>query len=151
MKNRTLQLSTHAFLAILIVAIMITLSTLGLLSISQTIPSSGTISSINVAVYSDSACTIPQSTISWGLISPGTTITKTIYIKNEGNIPMTLSMRTANWVPSNANNSITLTWNQEGTNLNPDQSTAATLTLRVDQSISQITSFSMSIIITGTG
>jgi hypothetical protein len=58
------ELSTHVFLAFLAVAILLSLTTLGLLTMSQTITSSGTITSINVAVFSDSACTTPVNTVS---------------------------------------------------------------------------------------
>jgi hypothetical protein len=145
------ELSSHVFLAFLAVAILLSLTTLGLLTMSQTISSSGTITSINVAVFSDSACTTPVNTVSWGLVSPGTSVSRTVYVKNTGNSPLTLNMRAESWGPSGANNSISLTWNRENAQLNADQSTAADLTLTVSPSISGILNFSVNIIIIGSG
>ncbi len=45
---------------------------------------------------------------------------------------------------------MTLTWNKEGTRLNPGQSVAATLTLTASSSIVDITNFNVQISITGT-
>ena len=145
------ELSTHFFIAFLAVALMLSLTTLGLLTMSQTLTSSGSITSINVAIFSDSNCTTPVNTLSWGIISPGTSASRTVYVKNTGNSQLTLNMRTDGWVPAGANNSISVTWNKENAQLNADQSTAANLTLTVSPSISGILNFSVNIIITGSG
>lgn len=144
-------LSTHVFLAIVAIVMLLSISTLGLLTISQTISSSGTITAANVGVFSDSQCTQPLSSISWGTIAPGSSVSSTIYIKNTGNIPLTLNMATSGWNPTIAGNSITITWNREGTVLGADQSTPAELTLAVNSGISGVTTFSVNIIISGTG
>ena len=145
------KISTHVFIALTVVALLLSLTTLGLLTMSQTITSSGAITSINVAVFSDSACTTPVNALSWGIVSPGTSVSRTVYVKNTGNIPLTLNMHTASWGPSGANNSISLTWNKDNAQLNADQSTAADLTLTVASSISGISNFSVNIIISGSG
>jgi hypothetical protein len=145
------KVSTHVFLAVVVVAIMFSLSTLGLLTMTQTIGSSGSITSINVGVYSDSTCSTPINTLTWGIVSPGASATKTVYIKNSGNVPLTLSMHTDSWSPPTAAQSITVSWNKESTQLNPGLSISADLTLTVSQSISGITTFSMNIVISGTG
>jgi len=145
------KISTGAIIAIAVVGLALTLTTAGLLSVTQLVSSSGTITTVNVGVYSDSACTLPLTSIDWGTISPGTTVTRTIYVKNTGNTQITLSMTTNGWIPTSANGPLTLTWNKEGTTLSVGQSTAATLTLTVSSSISGITTFSVNIVITGTG
>ncbi len=104
-----------------------------------------------MGVYSDSACTNPINSIIWGTITAGGNITQTIYVKNTGTgISLALSMTTSNWTPSSANGPITLTWNKEGTRLQPGQSVAATLTLNVSPTIADITNFNVQISITGT-
>jgi hypothetical protein len=113
--------------------------------------SSGTILTVNVGVYSDSACTQPLTSISWGTISPGSTITRTIYVKNTGTAQITLSMTTNSWNPTSANGPLTLTWDKEGATLTANQVATATLTLTVSSSISGITTFSVNIVIAGTG
>jgi hypothetical protein len=145
-----LKISTGALLAIILSGIILTVTTAGLLSANQAIPSSGSVTSINVGVYSDSACTHNLTSISWGTISPGDSVTRTAYVKNIGSAPITLSMTTASWNPTSANGPLTLTWNREGDTLNVGQVTTATLTLTVSESISGITDFSVDIIITGT-
>lgn len=142
--------SSVALIAVAVTLIILTLTTTGLLSVNKTIPSSGTITAINVGVYSDSACTIELTSINWGIISPGNSVNTTIYLKNTGNAPITLSTTTTNWNPANADGPITLTWNREGTTLSVNQVTTATLTLSISESISGITNFSVEVVITGT-
>jgi hypothetical protein len=117
---------------------LLSISTLGLLTISQTISSSGTITAVNVGVFSDSQCTQPLSSISWGTISPDSSVSSTIYLKNTGNVPLTLNMTTSSWNPTIAGNSITITWNRENTLLGADQSTPALYALQPRKSINLI-------------
>jgi hypothetical protein len=142
--------STVALVAIIVTLIILTVTTTGLLIVNQTISSSGTVTAINVGVYSDSACTTELSFIDWGTISPGNSENSTIYLKNTGNAPITLSMTKTNWNPANADGPITLTWNRESATLDVDQVTTATLTISLSESISGITNFSVDIVIIGT-
>jgi hypothetical protein len=144
------KLSMVALIAIIVTLIILTVTTTGLLSVNQTISSSGTVTAINVGVYSDSACTTELTSIDWGTISPGNSENRTIYLKNTGNAQITLSMTKTNWNPANADGPITLTWNRESTKLDVDQVTTAALTLSLSESISGITNFSVDIVITGT-
>src|SRR4030067_1818018 len=117
------KLSTGAIIAIAITGMLLTLTTAGLIGVNQSIPSSGTLTTVNDGVYSDSACTQTLTSIDWGTISPGTTVTRTIYVKNTGNSQITLSMTTNGWSPTSANGPLTLTWNKEGTSLSAGLST----------------------------
>jgi archaellum component FlaG (FlaF/FlaG flagellin family) len=144
------KISTGAAIAIAATGLFMTLLTTGLLMSSQTLQSSGTVTAVNVGVYSDSSCTQNCTSINWGAIAPGNSTTRTIYIKNTGTIPITLSMTTGSWVPSNANTYVGLSWNRGGTVLSAGQSISATLTLSASSSAGNITSFSFNIIITGT-
>jgi len=145
------KLSPRLILVIAAIVVLLSLTTAGLLTVTQTISSSGTITALNVGVYSDSACTQSLASISWGQIALGGSASKTIYIKNTGNAPITLSMSTDSWSPSEANGPITITWDKSGASLNVGQSTSAVLTLAVSSSISGITSFSVNIEIIGSG
>jgi archaellum component FlaG (FlaF/FlaG flagellin family) len=145
------KISTGAIIAIVVIGIALTATSAGLLSVSQSVSSTGTVTAINVGVYSDVSCTQTLTSIDWGSVSPGGSVTRIIYVKNTGNAQISLSMTTANWNPSGANGPITLTWNRESTTLNPGQSTAATLTLSVSSGISGITTFSVNVVITGSG
>jgi hypothetical protein len=145
------KISTGAILAIVAVGLILTVTTAGLLSVNYSVPSSGTVTAVNVGVYSDEACTQALTSISWGTLAPGDSVDDTIYVKNTGNAQITLNMTKNSWDPAGANGPITVSWNKESTTLNPGVSTAATLTLSVSSSITGITSFSVNIVITGTG
>ena len=79
------KLSPRLILIIAAIVVLLFFTTAGLLTVTQTISYSGTITALNVGVYSDSACTQSLTSISWGQIAPGGSVPKTIYIKNTGN------------------------------------------------------------------
>jgi hypothetical protein len=135
-----------------LIAIALTTTTYGALSTTKNVNSSGSITtSANLGVYSDSACTVPLTSIDWGTVAPGGTTTKTVYIKNIGTgVSLALSMAASSWSPSAAGQSITLAWDKPATTLAPNQSTAATFTLSVSSGITGVTSFDVQISITGT-
>ena len=143
--------SMGAIIAIAMVGLILTVTTAGLLSVSQSVSSSGTVTTVNVGVYSDSACTIPLTSINWGSISPGSSVTSTVYVKNTGNSQITLSMTKNSWTPTSADGPISVTWNRESTTLGVGLYTAAVLTLSVSSGISGISTFSVNIVVTGTG
>ena len=66
--------------------------TLAVLNVQRAIPSSGMVVAVNVGIYSDAACTLNLTSIDWGNVYPGGSVSRTIYVKNTGNVPMTLSM-----------------------------------------------------------
>jgi len=136
--------------ALAIVGTVLTLTTWGLLSSSQTIPYSGTVTAINLAIYSDSSLTQNCTSLTTGSITIGTTATQTIYVKNTGTIPETLTMTVNNWNPANASSSLTLTWNQQNVVLSAGQVVPATLTLTVASNVGSLTTFSCSATFTGT-
>ena len=126
-------------------------ATSALLNSQRSIPSTGTVLTINVEAYSNPACTLNLTAIDWGNIYPGEPATQTIYVKNTGNAPLTLSMATNTWNPANAQGQLTVAWNKEGATLNPTQSSAADLTLTASPTISNVASFTVNIVITGSG
>ena len=150
------KLGITAIIGIVVIGLILTVAAAGVLSSSQTVRTAGTLTtiqtSVNIGVYSDSACSQNASFVDWGSLKPGDTTTKTVWVKNAGTANATISMATNTWSPTNAGQSISLTWNQEGKVLAPNQVVQATLTLTVSPSISSsITSFSFNIQITGTG
>jgi hypothetical protein len=109
------------------------------------------VTSVNLEVYWDSACTNRVTSIDWGIIPPGGSAAKTVYIKNAGNVPITLALSTESWSPSEAANYLTLTWNYtSGTKIPSGSVLPVTLTLTVSSSIQGITNYSFNIVITGT-
>jgi hypothetical protein len=137
--------------AVIAIMLILTLLVSGAIISSKTVSSTGIITTTNIGVYSDSDCTQSLTSINWGNISTGNSVTRTIYVKNLGTTQVTLSLSVENWTPANANGPLTVTWNRESTAIAPNQVSTATLTLRVSSSISRITSFSVDIMISGTG
>ncbi len=142
--------STAAIIAIAVTGVLLTLTTAGLVSTINTLPATGTVTSVGVRVYSDSSLTQNCTSVDWGSISPGNNINRLIYLKNTGTVPIALSMTETSWNPVGANGPITMTWDKEGTVLAAGQATSATLTLNISSSISSITTFSFNIVLTGT-
>ncbi len=99
-KMKLTKMPTIAIIALTITALALTLTTAAILSANQTVPLTGTINAVNLGVYSDSACTQTATALTAGTLNPGATTTQTVYIKNTGNIPETLTMTTTNWTPN---------------------------------------------------
>lgn len=119
---------------------------------SKTISSSGNVeiqASPGLGVYSNQQGTQTLNSIAWGSLEPGQSTTKLVYIKNEGNVPLTISLNTGTWSSTEAQNYLTLTWNYDGQPINPGEIKQVALTLNVDANTWGITDFSFNIIIVG--
>ena len=123
----------------------------GILEATRTVGGSGIVKAVGVGVYWDAGCTNNATSIDWGMVEPGSAKNVTIYVKNEGNIDVTLSLNATNWSPENALGYMTLSWNYGGQSISPGEVIQVTLTLAVSSDTQGITSFSFDIIITGTG
>jgi hypothetical protein len=147
-------LSKIAVIAMVIAAVSLSIATYAAISINHDIDGTGDIlitSSPNIDVFSDSGCTQDITSLNWGSIAPGNSATTTVYVKNTGTgASITLSLASLNLSPAQAAGHITITWDKAGATLSPGQSTAAIITLSVDGSISDVTSFSVTVRITGT-
>lgn len=137
-------------LGVAIVGIVMIVLVTSLLTAYQTIPSTVNVNAIGLGVYWNSACTNNVTKIDWDYLKPGTATNRTVYIKNEGNIPFSLSMTEGNWTPPSASGYITLSWNREGYELEPEATVQAVLTLSVSSNITGVTSINFDIIVTGT-
>lgn len=148
-KNKTIVIAS---IGLVVLSLILTATTYAALTTTQSLSSSGSITvSPNLGVYSDSACTVPLSSITWGSLSAGGSATKTVYVKNTGSgASLTLGMSTSNWNPANANSYITVTWNPVSSTIAPGASTTAVITLNVSPSVVDITNFSVQITISGT-
>jgi hypothetical protein len=149
-------------------AITLTAVTAAVLS-QQNIPATGTIqgtgtqtggtgsnqrqntltSTLNIAIYTDAAATVNCTNINWGVLNPGASATKTIYIKNTGSTQATLSMAASSWSPASASSVLTLTWNKEGSTLAAGATEPATITLQVAQDTGDLSTFNLNIVISG--
>jgi len=111
-------------------------------------PCAATVETVGVGVYWDSGCSNRVSSIEWGTIEAGAVKTVTVYVRNEGDVTISLSLSTTNWSPSTASKYMSLSWNYDGQPINPNGVIPVTLTLSVSPSITGISSFSFDIIIT---
>jgi hypothetical protein len=105
----------------------------------------GVVKAVGVGVYWDEACTQPCSEINWGNLTLGESKTVTLFVHNEGNVPITLNMHTENWNPPTAAEHLTLTWNYSGEVLQPKQTVSLCFTLSVDSQALSFSSFSFEI------
>ncbi len=135
----------------LIASVIAATSVMALLTTQRTISGAGAIKAVGVGVYWDSACTNETSSLDFGLLEAGGSKSFTLYLKNNGNSPLTLNMTSQNWSPSSAPSYMSLTWTREGQQINPDQVIQFVITLSVSSSVTDISSFSFDIVITGTG
>jgi hypothetical protein len=142
--------SAILFVTVAAMAVASVVLTYGLLVGSKTISNQGNVNSIGVCVYWEDTCVNEVSTIDWGLIEPGASENVTVYILNDGTVPMTLNMTIDNWDPGTASADIALSWNCEGSSVSAQSVVQAVLTLSVSSSISNVSSFSFDITITGT-
>jgi len=122
----------------------------GLLTAVLSIATTGVVTSAGLNAYWDSECTNEVTSISWGSIYPGGSTNVTIYLKNTGDVPMTLSLTTDSWDPSDAETYFTLTWDYSGVQIQPGEALQITLTLAVSENTQGITNFSFNVVITGT-
>jgi hypothetical protein len=116
---------------------------------SSTISSVGTLKAIGIGVYWDEDSTSRVNAIDWGLLEPGAQTSVTVYIRNEGNIPLTLSISASNWNPPTASNYLTLTWSYTGQTINAGTTVKVTLTLTISESITGINDFNFDITAVG--
>jgi hypothetical protein len=142
------KLSTGAIIALAATSIFLTIVTAGMIA-TQIIPSNGTVTTINVGVYTDDQYTQNCTLINWGAIYPGNSTSTTVYVKNTGGVPITLSMTATTWVPEDADDHLTLTWNRQGEVLEVGAQVSADLTLAAALDTGDLTDFSFNIVITG--
>jgi len=145
--NRFQTLTVYAVIATALAATSVT----ALLTAQKTISGTGSIQTVGVGVYWNQQCTNATSSLNFGLVAPGSSKNFTLYVKNTGNSILTLSMTTRNWNPTNATNYMTLAWNREGQQINPNQVLGFVITLSVAANVQGISSFSFETVISGTG
>ena len=104
-----------------------------------TLPTIGNIKTIGVEAYWDPNCENKTETIDWNTLWPGTTKNVTLYIRSVSNVKTTLHLHTSNITPPNISEYLNLSWNYDGTTLNPNEIIQVTLFLSAsdDKSFSQ--------------
>jgi hypothetical protein len=116
---------------------------------SSTISSVGTFKPIGIGAYWDEACTRSVDALDWGFLAAGAQKSFTVYVSNEGALPMTLSLSTSNWNPEAASNYLTLTWDYNGQTVNADTTIPVTITLTVSEIVTGVDIFNFDVIAEG--
>jgi hypothetical protein len=98
--------------------------------------------------------------IDWSMIVPGQQRNSpTIYFKNEGTVPLTMTFSPSNWVfhdasgnllPQSYSQYFTLTWNYDNSAMKVDEVRPLVLTLAVSSNLQDVASFSFSLVVTMT-
>lgn len=118
---------------------------------NNTIPNVGILKTIGIGAYWDVGLTNRVNVIDWNILEPSDQKSFSIYMYNEGNSAVTLSLYTSNWNPPVASNYLTLRWDYKGQQIKVGEKLPVTLTLSVSPSITGITEFGFDIIIVGIG
>jgi len=93
---------------------------------------------IGIGFYWDKNCSHHVTFVSWGYVEPGSTRNIHVFLRNEGNTSVTLSMSTSNWNPSEASSLVHLSWNYTGEIIEESRVLPVTLSLNVDANIEEI-------------
>jgi hypothetical protein len=142
--------TTALLLGVSAAGIILTSMVLSLLVTSQTLSNTGNIKAAGIQVYADAQCTTPLSSINWDVIEAGKAKNYTIYLRNNGTVPVQLSMTTRNWNPTNAASYLRLTWNCSAYVVPQSAKVTARLTLSTFSNATAIQSFAFEILLTGT-
>ncbi len=133
----------------LILLLLIILIAQKILFQEKTIQNASAISTTNnIGVYWNQKCTETVTSINWGNLSPGESKNITLYMRNQDNITIILTINTTNWNPENAPEFLIFSWTSTNTKIEPQQVVKVTLTLHVKQNIKEIKEFSFDITLT---
>jgi hypothetical protein len=139
------------FLALLVLLSMLLGVAIAQLTSQQGIASSGTIKLIGVSLFWDKACTSKVTSITWGLITPGTTTNKYVYVRNDGTGTGTLSMSYGNWTPTAAVSYFKLEWNCSSYGLIRNALVCAKLALTTQLNVTGVKDFNFVILLQAAG
>jgi len=103
---------------------------------------------IEIDLYSDAWCTSQCTSITWGEIEVGASISRTLYVMNSGDDEVFLYLTTNNWEPSEADGPIQLSWDYDESSIISGSVREVTLILSISSSITGIETFDFDIIIT---
>lgn len=148
--TKLLHSSRKTVLLVLIVVLVtiITTTTISILLEKTThlrFPSFGTIKTIGVEAYWDQSLENKTETIDWGIVWLGSSRNVTFYVRSICSVETTLNLTTNNWTlwdanrkivtePINISRYMNLTWNYNGTTLDPLDVIQVTLTLSTSYS-----------------
>jgi hypothetical protein len=127
-------------MCVLVVTVMISTSNIS----REFIASQGTIQTVDIWVNA--------SSVYWGILEPNQTVSKPILLNNTSlGKPVTLVLTSSNYIPANASNYMTLSWNYDNTTMQVNESRILILSLWIHPDIKDIESFSFEMLIIESG
>jgi hypothetical protein len=100
------------------------------------VPSVGNVITIDLEAYWDKNCENETKQVDWGIIWPGSSKNVTFYLRSISNVNTRLNFNTTNWDPADISDYINLSWNYDGTPINPQEVVQVTLILSASSSYS---------------
>jgi len=137
---------------LMVIALLILIVVTGIMVYAfrnRTIGNNGVVKTYGLNVYWDSNCITEVTNFDWGFVDSGELYNFTVYIRNEGNQPLNLSLSTYDWNSIEAETFINQTWSCEGYILNEDETIDTLVVLTIDGNIENVTSFSFTTLISG--
>jgi len=106
---------------------------------------------VKIGVYTGSDCAVSVTEIDWGTLMPGDAAKRSVYIRNEGNVPVVLYLNVENWNPPEASSYMALDWNYIGAQIPVTTGISTEFQLTIFSNCTSITNFSFDIVITAEG
>ena len=145
-KKKKLQHKNTYALGLLLIAALSTIFAVTFTLPITRVPSVSAVETVDsVGVYWDAECKNRVYSLEWGNLSPGSTRTISVYMRNEGNEPIILDLLTQNWSPLIAAQAMSLSWDYQGYPIYANQVIVTELTLAVSPGIQGVTSFTFDI------
>ena len=145
-KRVTLKLLVGVLVAVIALSALV-VGLEGILKMTMSLRSSGEVITKGAGLYEDSACSVPASELSWGMVEPGTTKYIEAYLRNEGNVPVKLYLQAVDWSPSNASSYIEFGWDYDNSVVNSDEVLKVTFYLRMSADVQGIVEFKFDVVI----
>lgn len=140
----------RVIIPLVLVGILVSVS-LAEQTFQEGVASSGTVKVVGVTMFWDRACASKVSSITWGMVTPGTSVTKYVFVQNDGTATGKLSMSFGNWTPSSAGSYFTFAWNCTNYVLSRNAVVCARLVLRAMSNISGVKDFAFMIFVQAAG
>ena len=137
---------------LIVIALLILIFVTGIIVYAfhnRIIGNNGVVKTHNLNVYWDINYTTEVTNFDWGFIDSGESYNFTVYVRNEGNQPLNLSLTTYGWNSVEAETYINQTWNREGYILNKEETIDILVVLTIDVNIENVTSFSFTTLVGG--
>ena len=99
------------------------------------VPSIGTIKTIGVEAYWDETLDKKREAVNWDIIWLGSSKNVTLYLRSVSNVKTILQLNATNWNPINISKHMNLSWNYNGTSINPGEVIRVTITISAPPSV----------------